>query len=67
MMSLLATFKGISDKNFINGVTYKIIDFKDNTHNITPGYIEVWFINNNNEICYIPYSSLSTFNKNWKL
>lgn len=67
MNSLNATFKGTTDEKFTNGATYRLIDFKDNSHNITFGYIETWFINNNGGISYIPYSNLSCFNRNWKL
>ena len=66
-MNLLVYFKGTSDNNFTNGRFYNLIKFEDNTHKIERSYFETWFINNNKGISYVPYETISAFNKNWEL
>ena len=55
-------FKGKSDYNFKKGKTYQLVKFE-----IAFYQIKAYISNNDNEIVYIPYSSLDTFNCNWEV
>ena len=55
-------FLGQSDENFKAGDKYKLIEFE-----WCPDIIYVFVSNKYGEIVYVPYSTLSAFNENWRV
>ncbi|MEE3344294.1 MAG: hypothetical protein VZS44_09410 [Bacilli bacterium] len=54
-------FKGTSDFNFKKGNIYILVNLTIDK------YVNAYITNNNNEIVFIPYSSLYLFNDNWEI